>query len=154
MKNVEPMPKSAVVDASVLVSAFLFPNSTPGQVVAQAAQGLYTLTFSPILLEETRRSLRNPRLQNAYGHTDEAIDVWCAKLNEIGFFLTSPLPDIGPVCRDPDDDHVIAAAIAPESECIVTGDKDLLTLGQYEGIRIITARQFLEELFQERNSGK
>ncbi len=149
MKSAEPMPKNAVVDASVLVSAFLFPASTPGHVVAQAAQGLYTLTFSPILLEETRRSLRNPRLKNAYGHTDEAIDAWCAELHEIGLLLTSPLPDIGSVCRDPDDDHVIAAAIAAGAVCIVTGDKDLLTLGQYEGIRIITARKFLDELLQE-----
>ena len=140
------MPLSAVIDASVLVSAFLFPDSTPGGVVMLAAQGAYTLHFSPILLEETRRSLRNPRLQNAYGHTDEAIGRWCADLHTIGVLITSPLPDIETGCRDPDDDHVIAAAVAIRADFIVTGDKDLLTLGQYEGIRIITARQFLDEL--------
>jgi len=140
------MPKNAVVDASVLVSAFLFPESTPGRVVSLAAQGAYALHFSPILLEETRRSLRNPRLQNAYGHTDAAIDAWCANLHDIGHLLTSLLPEIEPVCRDPDDDHVIAAAVATRADCIVTGDKDLLALGQYGQIRILTARQFLDEL--------
>jgi predicted nucleic acid-binding protein len=60
------MPRSAVVDTSVLVSAFLFPHSVPGRVVALAEQGGYALHFSPIILEELRRSLRNPRLRNAY----------------------------------------------------------------------------------------
>ena len=140
------MPKNAVVDASVLVSAFLFPESVPGRVVALAEEGIYALHFSPILLEEVRRSLNNPRLQDSYGHTDAAVDTWCARLHDIGSLLTAPLPDIDPACRDPDDDHVIAAALGAGAECIVTGDRDLLALGGYETVRIITARQFLDEL--------
>ena len=140
------MPTSAVVDTSVLVSAFLFPESVPGRVVALAEQGASALHFSSIILEETHRSLRNPRLRQSYGHTDEAIDAWCADLHDIGSLLTVPLPDIGPVCRDPDDDHVIAAALAARAARIVTGDRDLLDLGRYEHIRIITARRFLDEL--------
>jgi uncharacterized protein len=140
------MPKSAVIDTSVLVSAFLFPESIPGRVVALADQGVYALYFSPIILEEIRRSLRNLRLRESYSYTDDAIDAWCTDLHDIGRLLTVPLPDIGPVCRDPDDDHVIAAAFAAKTDRIVTGDRDLLDLGRYEHIRIITARRLLEEL--------
>jgi hypothetical protein len=43
MPNEKPIPKSAVVDASVLVSAFLFPESIPGRVVALAEKGVYAL---------------------------------------------------------------------------------------------------------------
>ena len=50
-----------------------------------------------------------------------------------------PLPEVGPVCRDPNDDHVIATAVAVNAEIIVTGDKDLLALSQYQSIRILTA---------------
>lgn len=47
-----------------------------------------------------------------------------------------------PVCRDPDDDHVIATAIAGDSACIVTGDDDLLTLGTHAGIAMLSPADF------------
>lgn len=53
-----------------------------------------------------------------------------------------PLPLAEPVCRDPDDDAVLAAALAGGAEAIVTGDADL-TLGTYSGIEIISPRQFV-----------
>src|SRR5260370_15208840 len=118
------MPPSAVVDASVLVSAFLFPESVPGLILKLAGQGLFVLHLSPILIEETRRSLLNARLRETYGRSEEAVLSWCTRRQEIGAVLDTPLPDIGPACRDPDDDHVIAAAIAAEAGIIVTGDKD------------------------------
>lgn len=139
------MLRSAIVDTTVLVSAFLFPDSTPGRVVALADQGVYALHFSSIILEELKRSLRNPRLRKAYPYDDTQIDAWCAELHEIGSLILRPLPDIEPVCRDPDDDHVIAAALAVKADTIVTGDKDLLVLGAYQDIRILTASTFLDE---------
>lgn len=47
------------------------------------------------------------------------------------------------VCRDPDDDWVLATAIAGEAGAIVTGDADLLTLSSYSGIEILSPRQFV-----------
>ncbi|MDH4063000.1 MAG: putative toxin-antitoxin system toxin component, PIN family [Acidobacteriota bacterium] len=47
------------------------------------------------------------------------------------------------VCRDPDDDWVLATALAGRAEAVVTGDTDLLTLGSYSGIEIISPRQFV-----------
>lgn len=140
------MQRSAVVDTSVLVSAFLFPDSVPGRVLALAEQGGYALHFSAIILEEVRRSLHNPRLRKSYPYTDEQIATWYADLNAIGSAILQPLPDIESGCRDPDDDHVIAAAIAVKADYIVTGDKDLLALGQYQTIRILTARAFLDDI--------
>ena len=51
-----------------------------------------------------------------------------------------------PVCRDPDDDVVIATAIAARADVILTGDDDLLVLRRHGPIRILSPRQFVELL--------
>jgi len=51
-----------------------------------------------------------------------------------------------PVCRDPDDDVVLATAVAASADVIVTGDQDLLVLSAYEGVSIVSPRRFLERL--------
>ena len=137
------MPKSAVVDTSVLVSAFLFPESVPGRVLTLADEGLYRLHVSPIILEELKRSLRNPRLKQSYSYSNAQIDAWCDRLHATGNIVPEPLPQIEGVCRDPDDDHVIAAAVATKADAIVTGDKDLLVLGRYQDILIHSPKDFL-----------
>jgi putative PIN family toxin of toxin-antitoxin system len=63
---------------------------------------------------------------------------------EASVIKPGPLPK--QICRDPDDDEVLAVAIAAEAEMILTGDKDLLVLKQFQGIRILSPRQFVELL--------
>ena len=48
------------------------------------------------------------------------------------------------VCRDPDDDRVLAAALDAGCSHLVTGDSDLLALKQFRGVAIVTPRQFME----------
>jgi putative PIN family toxin of toxin-antitoxin system len=48
-----------------------------------------------------------------------------------------------PVCQDPDDDWVLATAVSGNAEAIVSGDADLLTLGNYPGIELLSPRQFV-----------
>lgn len=47
------------------------------------------------------------------------------------------------VCRDPDDDHLLASAEAGRADYLVTGDEDLLAIGHYRNLTIISAREFL-----------
>jgi hypothetical protein len=130
------MPLSAVVDASVLVSAFLFPESVPGLIVKLARQGRFAGHVSSILLDETRDALLSARLRNSYGHDEQAVLEFLANLETYCSIYRGPLPDIGQVCRDPGDDHVIATAIAVGTRYIVTGDKDLLTLARFREVRL------------------
>lgn len=60
---------------------------------------------------------------------------------------TTAVTVMGPppkVCRDPDDDPILAAAVKAGCAYLVTGDKDLLTLKKYEGIGMVTPREFAE----------
>ena len=50
------------------------------------------------------------------------------------------------VVRDADDDQVIAAALAAQADLIVSGDDDLLAIGSYQGIRILTAAEALRRI--------
>jgi predicted nucleic acid-binding protein len=48
-------------------------------------------------------------------------------------------------CRDPDDDLIIATAVVAKADRLVTGDNDLLALGEHHGVRIVSPRQFNDE---------
>ncbi len=50
------------------------------------------------------------------------------------------------MCRDADDDAILATAVAARADLLVTGDKDLLVLGSYNGIPIVTPDQCLVRL--------
>lgn len=96
------------------------------------------------ILEEVERSLRDKlRLRKRYRYTDEEI-AWLITSIAASVFVVSELPAIAPVCRDPDDDRILAAALAADADYIVTGDADLLALCIYQGIPIVTVRAFLD----------
>jgi putative PIN family toxin of toxin-antitoxin system len=137
-------PSAAVLDASVLISGFL-TEGPPRMLLNLAEPGRFRMILSAVILEETRRTLGKPKLLRAYRHSTEAIRDYCeglaaaARLVEVERAFVSP-------CRDPNDHHVVATAVAAGIEVIVTGDKDLLDLGRYAGIRILAPRRFIEEL--------
>lgn len=56
--------------------------------------------------------------------------------------LVKPTPMAKPICRDPDDDVVLATAEAGDCDCLISGDKALLVIGEYSGIRILSPGEF------------
>ncbi|MGE3509923.1 MAG: putative toxin-antitoxin system toxin component, PIN family [Vicinamibacterales bacterium] len=60
--------------------------------------------------------------------------------------IVEPAPPRMPVSRDVDDDVVLATAVAAGAALIVSGDQDLLVIGRYNAIDIVTPREFLSRL--------
>ena len=58
--------------------------------------------------------------------------------------LVDDLPDRRIVPDDPNDDTIIATAVVAGADYLVTGDRDLLVLDHYQGVAILTPRQFLD----------
>jgi putative PIN family toxin of toxin-antitoxin system len=66
--------------------------------------------------------------------------------------VVKPKPLARPACRDVDDDEVLATAVAAHAEIILTGDNDLLVLKEFQGIKILSPRQFAEWMDQTSSS--
>lgn len=134
-----------VLDSSTLVSAFLSPIGSPAGLLARAGEGAFTIYVSTEILTETARALSRKRITDRYAHGPEDVERFVTVLAQTAE-LVSDLPEVRAVSRDPNDDVIIATAVAAKADYLVTGDNDLLVLGEYQGVRIVTPRQFLDLL--------
>lgn len=130
-----------LLDTNVLVSALVW-GGTPYSLLKQGSVPPHQIYTSPELLDELRQTLAYPKLtlqMNKRGLS--AIELF-DQLSLIVYSLRSQAL-LQPVCRDPDDDAVLACAKTAQVNLIVSGDQDLLVLKQFEGIPIVTAAQAL-----------
>ena len=132
----------AVLDANVLLSALIRPQGSPGQILRRWLEDrAFALITSPTILAEVRRALDYPRVRKYLVGSDEDLDLWVASLGLIAEPVEGRLRLR--VAEDPDDDKYIAAAVEGFAQFVVTGDAHLLSLKDYEGIRIVTPRAFI-----------
>jgi len=133
----------ALLDANVLISAAIRPSGTPGLVIsALLERDAFELVLSPSIIAEAEEALKLPKIRKYLVEPGEAV-LWLADLGGLADLVNDSGRAKG-VCRDPEDDAVLSAAVEGRAEVIVTGDDDLLSLEQYEGIAIVTPRAFLE----------
>ena len=129
-----------VVDTNVLVSGVFF-GGMPSRILEAWRAGKIDLVVSPDILEEYRRI--GDRLEAQFA--DVTLAPFIALLVMTAEIIESPdLPE--QVSRDPDDDKFIACALAGDCQFIISGDKDLLELSGYQGVRIVAPREFLESV--------
>jgi putative PIN family toxin of toxin-antitoxin system len=131
-----------VLDATVLVSAFLTAHGAADAVIQRASAGVVLVYASEAILDETRTVLAYPRLVERYQYTAAEVEAFCARVRA-AVLLVAPRPPFPAICRDPTDDMVLACAQAAGVAYLVTRDKDLLVLHPYEGIAIVTPEAFL-----------
>jgi putative PIN family toxin of toxin-antitoxin system len=128
---------TVVLDTNVIVAA-LVAKGLCHEVVVRAV-GSSTVVTSPALLDELERTLRTKFTLGP------AATAFLEQLR-LRAHIVVPAPLGTPVSRDADDDVVLATAVAASATVIVTGDLDLLVLRRYDGIDIVTPRDFLSRL--------
>jgi putative PIN family toxin of toxin-antitoxin system len=126
-----------VLDTNVLIAAVV-AEGLCRDIVRRRVKA-HILVTSQALLDELANTLRDK-----FGVEPSELALLAALRDRAD--MAQPTPLSSPVCRDADDDMVLATAVAGQAEVIVSGDADLLTLGAYEGIRILSPRQFVEML--------
>ena len=129
-------PLRVVLDTNILISAIGFPGKQRQILLLALTRQVESISSAVLLAEfEDVVNKKFPKLRN---ESEKAIRKIRKK-----FIIVSPKISVN-VSRDKDDNRVLEAAVEGKCDCIITGDKDLLDLGKYKKIKILTADQFLK----------
>jgi len=132
-----------VLDTNILIAALITKDTPPDRLYQAWLKGEFELVTSAAQMAEVATVLARPRLQR-YVDADEAAAI-VENIDTRATILDAP-PDVD-LSPDPNDNPILAAAIAGKADLIVSGDKrHMLALGAVEGIPIMTARDALNRL--------
>ncbi|MFN9534059.1 MAG: putative toxin-antitoxin system toxin component, PIN family, partial [Pseudanabaena sp.] len=115
-----------VLDTNVLIASLI----SRGKCYALVENSLkvHEIISSKFILDELAEKLQK-KFKYKTEDINEALSIFCSKMEIV---IPSPLEQ--QVCRDIDDDWILATALAGKAQCIVTGDKDLLAIARFENI--------------------
>lgn len=145
----------ATVDANVIASGVFGlsrppPPSPPAAVLRAWYEERFELAVADLIVEEVKRTLANayfpPRLDPR---------VVAETLDDLRAVVTSPgvAVDVVGVATHPEDDLVLATAVSAAADYLVTGDRQLRKLGAYEGVTIVSPRDF-RDVLDRRTDGR
>ncbi len=126
-----------LVDTNILISGLFF-GGLPQRLLSELDENFNVCVNEKIIYEyneQIDRKISNPK----YKLNEELRKKFFSNLQSF-----EPVSDLK-VCRDPDDDKFINCAIDAKAIYIVSGDNDLLTLKNFAGIEIVTAREFYDK---------
>ena len=130
----------AVFDTNVLIAA-LVTEGLCSKLLHRARAGEFVLILCPFIMNELRRILTKK-----FRLSPQEIDLAMETVSEAAGKIIEHDISIVAICRDSDDDNILACAVAAGADYLVTGDSDLLGIKNYQNIRIIRPRDF-EALF-------
>jgi putative PIN family toxin of toxin-antitoxin system len=132
--------RRVVLDANVLVAAFIRASGAAAQLVDQLGKGSFELVLCPHLLDELHGVLLREKFRRYV--SDDEVEAFVQLLRNLGVVLDDPDP-IPPLSPDPDDDYLLALA-AQERCALVSGDRHLLGLAG--DLPIFSPREYLSLL--------
>ncbi len=132
----------AVADTNVVVSGLLW-SGHPRQLLDLARSGQIDLFTSPALLAELEDVLSRKKFRRRLDHAGVELEELVLGYAALARVIV-PAEIRSVIAEDPDDDEVLACALAARADLIVSGDRHLLKLGDYQGIRIVRPLEALE----------
>src|SRR3989344_396868 len=133
-------PSLVTLDTNVLISAFLTPGNSR-KIVDLAARRKILVFASPAIEEELRNTLKD-KLKYEKDELSQALITF----KEIVHKFLYPKKKLKVITRDETDNRILEAGVEGKVSYIVTGDKHLLNLRKYKGIKILNPSDFLESL--------
>lgn len=130
-----------VFDTNVFLRALINPKGINARLIQSLDQ--FVLVVSPAIVKEVVDVLSRPALLGLKRIRKLDADHLIELLRQAPVVFPDEKVT---VCRDPDDDKFLEAALASDVEYLVTGDKDLRDIGEYRGIKIRFPTEFLREL--------
>ncbi len=129
-----------VLDTNIIVSALLWFGSPRKLLELFLSVDILLFTSQPIL-KELRDVLSRPKLRRQISRQYLGVDQLIERYSLLAIMVEpQPVPRTAP---DPDDDIILATAIAAKADYLITGDKPLLSLRSHAGFKIVTVAHFL-----------
>jgi len=121
-------------DTNVLISAFI-AHGASSEVFEYCLSSCRVFT-TQFVLDETKKVL-SPKFRFS---SDVIEKIYGFPSSNLELVEAEALDE--PICRDPDDDFILAGALAAAVDCLITGDEDLLVIEEHKGIRILKPSDF------------
>jgi putative PIN family toxin of toxin-antitoxin system len=128
-----------VFDTNIFISAFVIPGSQGEEAYLHAMKGNFNLFSSVAILTEMAQKLREK-----FGWQENKITRLLKAISKVATIIKTR-PHFHLLADDPDN-RILECAIAAEADFIVTGDKHLLSLKNFQNISIVKLSNFLEVL--------
>lgn len=135
---------NVVLDTNTVVSGILW-DKQPRAIIDAAIDQRVTIFTSAALIEELAGILPRQKFARRLAEKQLSIPALIERYSALANII-EPAILANPVSPDPDDDHVLACALAAHADWIVSGDRHLLNLKHYQGMRIIDAAEAVRSL--------
>jgi putative PIN family toxin of toxin-antitoxin system len=130
---------NAVFDTNVLIAAFV-TEGICSRLLIRGRKKQFDLILCPSILQECEHVLTSKFLLSR-NETRGILKLVSEAIHSVIY----PTEPVSGICRDPNDNKILACASAAKADYLVTGDSDLLELKVFKGAKIVTPKEF--ELF-------
>lgn len=130
-----------VLDVNIIVSGFFRGKGAAVAIAKHWEDGNVDVAISDHIIDRVVEVWTRPFFAARSASIDRALGV---KLMRTAASIVEPDPSVSGVCDDDEDDLVLGTAVKANADYLVTGDKGLLRIGAYRGVRIVDASEFLD----------